>query len=411
MTALLNIASPSARGSGPTPEPVDSRAPPESHTPLWRLGFRPFYLLAASFAAVSVPLWIGQWAGALPAPRGMPALYWHAHEMIFGFVLAVICGFLLTAVRNWTGRPTPGGRHLAALAGLWLLARVLNYSGPLSWACLADLAVVAAIGGSLTRLLLAAGSVRNYFVAWVFAAVFIATGLFHAAMLGLVPIAPMAALHAGLFVMSLLAMVIAARVIPSFTANTLPGIRQWRHELLDTWTVSASGAAYLLLLGNGETVLTATICLAAALLHAARLLGWNPKATRRHPMLWILHLSYAWFVVGFGLLAASALGLAPRSAGIHAIAFGGLSGLIVGMITRTALGHTGRAIQAGRIEVLMFVLIPLAATLRIAPLLIPGLPYAPLVIAATTCWSSAFALYLVKYTPYLTRARPDGRPG
>lgn len=414
MSILLNIHQPSPEGPDRAAQPRSAKPLPEPAWPLLRLGFRPFYLLAACFAALSVPLWIGQWMGLLPAPRSMPAVFWHAHEMIFGFVLAVVSGFLLTAVRNWTGKSTPSGWQLAALAGFWLLARVLNYTGPATWACFADLAFVSLVGASLARVLLAANNVRNYFVVWVFAAVFVAAGLFHPAMLGVVPklaVSPMTALHAALFVMSLLAMVIAARIIPSFTANTLPGVWQWRHELLDTWTVSASGAAYLLLLGQADERLTATVCLMAALLHAARLIGWNPRATLRHPMLWILHLSYSWFVVTFVLFAASAIGIVPRSAGIHALAFGALSGLIAGMMTRTALGHTGRLIQAGWIEVAMFVLIPMAAILRIMPMLWPSLSYAPSMITAAVCWSLAFVLYLLKYTPYLTRARADGRPG
>lgn len=414
MSIILNIDRPSSAGPDRAAQPGAANQLPETNWPVLRLGFRPFYLLAASFAALAVPLWMGQWLGLLPAPRSMPAVYWHAHEMIFGFVLAVVSGFLLTAVRNWTGKPTPGGWQLAALAGLWLLARVLNYTGPMVWACFTDLAFVSLVGASLTRALLAAGNVRNYFVVWVFAGVFTAAGLFHAGMLGLAPaevIAPMTAAHAGLLVMSLLAMVIAARIIPSFTANTLPGVRQWRHDHLDNWTLSVTGAGYLALLGNADGLLTAGVCLVAALLHALRLAGWNPLATRRHPMLWILHLSYAWFPVALVLFAASAIGVVPRSAGFHALAAGALSGLIVGMMTRTALGHTGRAIQAGQIEVAMFVLIPLAAILRIMPLLSPGLPYAPAMVTAAVCWSLAFALYLLKYTPYLTRARADGRPG
>lgn len=378
---------------------------------LLRLGFRPFYLLAAAFAALAVPLWVAQSVGLLPANAGLPGALWHSHEMLFGFALAVITGFLFTAGRNWTGQPTPTGGLLAALCALWLLARVLNFFGPPIAAAVADFAFLLAVIAALSRALFRARNSRNYFVLGVLALLLTAAVVFHLALLGRIPVVPMAAVHFAAFVIAMLLTVIGGRVIPSFTANALFGVRQFRSELLDQWVVAISGAAFLLFVGQASGPLTALVCAMAAVLHAVRLWGWNPWATRRAPILWVLHLAYLWIPVSLLLLAAAALGRVPAGAAIHALTVGAMGGLIIGMITRTALGHTARPLVAGRIETLAYLLVPAAAVLRIAPMLSDSLPYTPLLVAAAGCWSAAFALYLVKYAPILSTPRPDGRDG
>lgn len=199
--------------------------------------------------------------------------------------------------------------------------------------------------------------------------------------------------------------------MPSFTANGVPGVRQWRSEQLDLWAIAVSGSAFLLVMGDADAWLSALVCLLAAVLHGLRLAGWNPWATRHAPMLWILHLSYAWIPLSLLLLAASRVGYVAPSAAIHALTIGAVGGLIIGMVTRTALGHTGRPVRAGRIEHLVFVLMPLAAISRVAPYLIEALPYRAMFSISALFWSLAFVLYLVKYGPLLCRPRADGREG
>ena len=252
---------------------------------------------------------------------------------------------------------------------------------------------------------------RNLFVLAVLTAFLVANSLFHLAVPGRLPYAPQTPLYFAIFAIVLLESVIAGRVIPMFTANAVRGVRQWRSEQLDALAIGTTACALLLVLGGAGTGLTAATCAIAALLQAVRLAGWNPLATVRNPLLWILHLSYAWIPVGLLLLAAAALGKLPASAGLHALTVGSMGGLIIGMMTRTALGHTGRPLAAGRAETAMYVLVHLAVVLRLAPMLVDGLPWIPLMTAAALAWSGAFVLYLVKYGPMLMAPRADGRPG
>ncbi|HEY0879227.1 MAG TPA: NnrS family protein, partial [Zeimonas sp.] len=277
------------------PEPA---VPQHGGGALLRLGFRPFYLLAASWAALAVPLWIAQYAGVLAPPAAYPALLWHAHEMTFGFALAVIVGFLLTAGRAWTGLPTPTGARLGALAALWIAARFFNYVGPATVAMVLDAAFIVASMLAIGVVLLRARNHRNLFVLAVLTAFLVANSLFHLALAGRIDASPLQAAHFFVFVIVLLTCVIGGRVIPTFTANALRGVRQWRNPRLDAASLALTAAALLLALLPVPAGVTAFACAIAALLQAVRLAGWNPWATRRTPILWILHVSYAWIPIG-----------------------------------------------------------------------------------------------------------------
>lgn len=388
-----------------------SPASPPRGVALFRLGFRPFYLLAALFAALAVPLWLAQFAGLLPPPAAYPAMLWHAHEMSFGFVLAVIVGFLLTAARVWTGLPTPTGHHLAGLAALWVAARLFNYFGPSPAAMLADAAFLILPMIALGLVLVKARSHRNLFVLVILTAFLVANTLFHLAVAGRVAFAPITAVHFFVFTVIMLIGVIGGRVIPSFTANALRGVRQYRSRWIDVLALAGTGVALLMVLVAAPVVPAVAACLAAAALQAARLAGWNPWAARRQALLWILHVSYAWVPIGLVLLACGVAGKVPMSAGVHALTLGAIGGLIIGMITRTALGHTARPLKAGRIEVAAYLLVQAAVLVRLAPILVPDLPYLPWTTVAASAWSLAFALYFAKYAPMLFAPRLDGRDG
>lgn len=390
------------------PEPT---LPQRGRKALFRLGFRPFYLLAALWAALAVPLWIAQFAGVLPPPLAYPAMLWHAHEMTFGFALAVIVGFLLTAGRAWTGLPTPTGARLAGLAALWVAARVFNYTGPGAMAMLLDAAFIVASMLAIGVVLLKARNYRNLFVLAVLTAFLVANSMFHLAVAGRIDVAPLKAVRFFVFVIVVLTCVIGGRVIPTFTANALRGVRQWRDPRLDWASLALTAFALLLALLPVPAGVVAAACFVGAALQAARLAGWNPWATRRAPILWVLHLAYAWIPAGLVLLALGALGVVPESAGVHALTLGAIGGLIIGMITRTALGHTGRPLKAEGIETTAYVLVHLAVLLRLAPMLVPALPYLPWTTAAASAWSLAFVVYLLKYVGVLTSPRLDGRDG
>jgi uncharacterized protein involved in response to NO len=379
-------------------------------TALFNLGFRPFYLLAALFAALAVPAWVADLSGHGWTARYLEGLIWHQHEMVFGFVLAVIAGFLMTAGRLWTGLPTPTGLPLALLAAHWIAARVLVVTGPAWLGALVDGAFPFVVAFVLGRVIFAARNVRNYFVPALLAALGLVNAGFHLSALGLIEAPSSLWAQGGLYLELLLLMVMAGRVVPSFTANALPQARMRRSAALDRAALALSALAFACALAEVDGWLGAVPAFAAAALHAARQAGWAPLATRGRPILWILHLSHAWIPVGFVLLGLAAFGLVIGAAPLHAFAVGALSGTIVGMITRTALGHTARPLAAGRAERTCYVLIHCAAAARVAAALVLS-AYMPLVYLSAALWSAAFLVYFVAYAPRLASPRLDGRPG
>lgn len=391
----------------PLEEPTTKRIPPGTFS-LWALGFRPFYLLAALVAAVAVPVWVLVFVGVISTP--IPGIWWHAHEMIFGFAAAVIVGFLLTAGRAWTGLDTPSGGLLAGLTLLWLAGRLAMAFGTGAWVAVVDIVFLPLAAALLLRVLIKARSWRNYFVGVLPGLLAVSNLVFHLAVNGVVEVDPLVAMHLALGLVVVLETIVGGRVIPMFTFNALRGVRQWRNARFDMVAAVATGIA-LLLWALGVSGWAAAVSLFAALLQLVRWGGWNPWATRRTPLLWVLHASYLWIPLGLALLAAAQWGLVPRSAGVHALAIGATGGLIIGMITRTALGHTGRMLVTGRVEVIAYALVQIAAVARV--LTVVAIPAALLggIHLAATAWTLAFALYLWRYTPFLFYSRVDGKAG
>lgn len=388
-------------------EPSTKRIPPDTFS-LFALGFRPFYLLAALYAVLALLLWVPVHAGRIEMP--MPGIWWHAHEMLFGFAAAVIVGFLLTAGKAWTGLETPTGRPLAALATLWFAGRLAMAFGSGPWAAALDLAFLPLCAAIFVALLLRAKSRRNYFIGGLLAVLALSNLAFHLARFGVLALDPLVTLHFALCLIVVLETVIAGRVVPMFTANAVRGVRQWRNKRFDYTAIGCTALA-LGLWVSGGSVAGAGVAVLAALLQLARCAGWNPWATRSNPLLWVLHLSHLWIPLGLLLLAATQWGALPRSAAIHALAIGATGGLIIGMITRTALGHTGRLLVAGPIETLAYLLVQLAALTRVLTVALIPAAVGVGVHAAATLWALAFLLYLWRYVPFLMRARADGKPG
>ena len=390
------------------PVQLKSTVMPSRGWPLLRLGFRPFYLGAAAFAALAVPLWVAAWFGQITLSTALAPMLWHGHEMLFGFAVAVIIGFLLTAGQAWTGLATPRGPALGGLVALWLAARVAALTAPYAIYAALDMALLPLVAALLTRLLLRSGNHRNLPLALILLLLALANGAFHLAALGLTAINPLMALHAGLALVVMVLCVMAGRVVPAFTKAATPGmilpppkLERW------TMTLTALGLAGWVFAPTG--LATAAVLGLAAALHLRRQWAWQPWLTRSRPILWILHAGYAWIAVGLGLLALAQLGLVSESAGLHALTVGATSGLIIGMITRTARGHTGRSLQAGKAETSAYALVMAAALLR-SLLPIFGL-HSPALLGAAMAWSSAFVIYLYVYTPWLLAARVDGRDG
>jgi uncharacterized protein involved in response to NO len=384
--------------------------------PILALGFRPFFLLAALFAAAAVPLWLLIYQGVLDPVSYLPPTVWHAHEMVFGFAVAVIAGFLLTAASNWTGRRTASGPALAALVGLWIAGRVLMFAGAglPTWLVVGiDSAFLPTLAVTLAVPILAAGNRRNV----IFPVVLLVLGLIHLSIhlgsLGALDWDPARGQRVAIDLILLMIGVLGGRVIPSFTKNALPQARvnpcpkASVLALVSLATLAVSDAA------TGSPTVTGTVALAAGIINALRMRGWGSHATARHPILWILHVGYGWIAVGLILRGVTDLfGIIPVDAGIHALTLGAIGSMVLGMMSRVALGHTGRSIIPAPLTVAAFWLVNAAALLRVlfAAMSNDGLRMTTL-MGSGLLWSLAFLFFAIVYLPILSRPRADGRPG
>jgi uncharacterized protein involved in response to NO len=377
---------------------------------LWDLGFRPFYLLASTFAALSIGLWALQFSGWL-GHTYLDSSMWHAHEMLFGFALAVIVGFLFTAGRNWSGRPTPTGLPLAAIAALWVAGRVLVLT-PFGWAAaIVNAAFPLAAAIALAIPFFAGGNRRNYFFVALLALMSVAVLVFHLARLDVLQIPGSAAIQIALDIILFIMAVMGGRVIPMFTNNGVPGAGATRNDVVEKLALASVLVLLVADVLNVGPVPLAIIAAFAAMAHAVRWLLWRPWKTLRTPLVWVLHAGYLWLALHLGLRAAAAVGWIGSSPATHALTAGAIGGLVIGMMTRTALGHTARPLRAGRTELACYVLITLSAVVRVfVPLAAPA-QLVNAVLCSALLWSAGFGLYAARYWPILTRPRLDGLPG
>lgn len=381
-----------------------------SNHPVWRLGFRPFYLLATAFAAISIPLWLASYLGWFQSAPNVNLL-WHMHEMVFGFAIAVIIGFLYTAGRNWTGLWTPRKGHLAALSALWLAGRLAMLATPTVVTALIDWTFIPLATWPVYQVLKQAGNKRNMFLVGLLSLLTLENTLFHAASFGWLAISPIVVMQGAILVIVIITSVIGGRVIPGFTANAIPGVKTVVEPKRDKITIALTVAASVSWLLPLPSAIVGTLAISAAIMQALRLVGWQPQRTLQRPLVWILHVSYGWMPLGFVLLGLAKWGILPASAAFHALAVGTISGLIVGMITRTALGHTGRQLKAGRGELCMYIFIQAGALARLIAAIDIGSTREFMLNIAALSWSATFLLYLAVYGPYLLRLRLDGKEG
>jgi len=398
--------------------PIDFRNEAERSVgaaPAWlALGFRPFFLAAMLAAVGLMAPWIADYLGWLEFRGYYGALLWHAHEMLFGFTAAVIAGFLLTAVGRWTQRPMPSGARLAGLVALWLAGRVLPFAHPAlpGWLVIAvDLAFLPALALSLAIPLLRHGATRNLVFVPALLAFAAANAWLHLAHARGDVAGALRGARLGVDLVVLLIAIIGGRVVPYFTGRALPDAapRRWPAvEAIAVGSLVAFAAARLLPTPAGAL---AALALIAAASHALRLAGWWARGVAAKPLLWVLHLGYAWIPVGFGLAAAAALGRVSPAVALHAFTAGAIGSMTLGMMARVSLGHTGRPLQPVPAVTLAFALVNLAALLRVlGPLLAPSRTLA-LVALSGLLFALAFAIGFACYVGSLTRPRPDGQPG
>ncbi len=382
--------------------------------PVFAKGFRPFFILGATYAALSVPLWLLTLAGHLNPGAYLGGMFWHAHEMVFGFLVAIFAGFLLTAIGNWTRLPTADAGLLATLCALWVLGRIgiiaADALPPLVPAAL-DLAFLPALVVVCAIPIVRARNYRNYLFIGVLLA-FLASGiLVHLGALGIAPGFQRLGSILGVDVATVGMIAIGSRVVPMFTRNATSkqGLRSI--PVLDKAAIIGALAIVVLDALPWTAKLATYVAGATGLVVLLRMRYWGAQHTLRQPLLWILHAGQFW--IGLGLLLRVLAALTPwvtSSSSLHAITVGGAGCLTLGMMTRVGLGHTGRAFNIPKRMAAAFFAMLLAGVLRVVgPSLAPG-ALEPL-IAAGLLWSLSFAIYLVTYTPVLLRPRVDGRPG
>ncbi len=377
---------------------------------LWELGFRPFYLLASAFAALSIPLWALQFSGLLGHVY-LAGPVWHAHEMLFGFALAVIVGFLFTAGRNWSNQPTPTGPMLAGLAALWVAGRILVLT-PFAWtAALVNVAFPLAAAVALAIPFYRGRSQRNYFFVGLLFVMSVASGFVHLTQLGVVKVPPWAGLQVALDVVLFIMAVMGGRVIPVFTNNGVPGAQATRRSAVEKTalgSVLALAAADLVGLNGLSMALLAAVAGSA---HTARWLLWKPGKTVKVPLVWALQVAYLWIPIHLALRSLAALDVVPLSSATHALTVGAAGGLIIGMMTRTARGHTARPLRADRYDTVCYLLVLGAALIRVVlPLAMPSATLVS-IQGSAALWSAGFGLYAVRYWSVLTQGRLDGKRG
>lgn len=382
----------------------DGRGRVSSMPPILQYGFRPFFFLAALHAGVAIPVWLSMYFSGHALPGPFAGLYWHAHEMLFGYLLAVLAGFVLTAIPNWTGRLPLSGWPLAGLVSLWLAGRIACVTAPDPMAAMAiDVAFPAALAFAVWREVVAGRNWKNAPVAVMISLFGIANALDHLANLDLVPHGLGVRLALG--AIAVLLALIGGRIIPSFTRNWL--VKQGTSRLpasfggLDKAALAATALGSAAWVIAPDTVATGALLGLAGTLLAARLARWQGQQTIREPIVLILHVGYAWLCVALLLLGGSVfIDALPQSAALHALTAGAIGTMTLAVMTRASLGHTGRAIVADRFVVAAYVAVTAGAVLRVAAPLTGGW-YAHVLICGGALWSAGFLLFAVRYAPIL----------
>jgi len=373
-------------------------------------GFRPFFLLGALYSVVTLLLWGGFFAGYGPPPTFMlDPVSWHAHEMIFGFTMAIVAGFLLTAVANWTGGKPVRQIHLVGLCVTWLAGRVVmnfDLGLPEIAVIVVEGAFILSLALSLSFPLIKTWNKRN-FVFLVLLSILLACDM------TFLITTESTSLYVAVMIIVTMISLIGGRIIPSFTIVALHGrgeeAKETPQEKLDAMAFLSLALIILALVFIGqEGAILAVTAFLSAIIHALRLRRYHTRRILGDPMVWILHVGYGWVIVGLLLLGVSALDFLPFSISLHAFTAGAIGSMTLGMMCRVALAHTGRNLNATKLTILSFLLLQCAALTRVFGLVIAPDYAAELLIGSSTLWALCFALYIFIYAPILWKPRPDG---
>jgi uncharacterized protein involved in response to NO len=380
--------------------------------------FRLFFLLTGAYGVITVLAWMSFLFGGISLPIGWSPIHWHSHEMLFGLIPAAIAGFLLTAISNWTGAAPLQGKGLFLLIAIWFVGRIAMWTAnwwPAGIVAALDLLFLPVMAIYITRTLLQHGNKRNLPIAGLLLLLSTANVMMH---IGFITGATLWLKHAesmALGLITLMMVVIGGRIIPLFTTNWLrkqndPTDTVKSFALLDRATLIATILVIPTDFITDTPWLAGVMAFIAGTLNALRLLGWSGWRTTREPLLWILHVGYGWIVIALLLKSAAAFNLASPAVWQHALGVGAMGTLILGVMTRVALGHTGRPLTLPQFGVVIYAAITVAALARVLVAL-QLLDYRAGLLLAAIGWSLAFGGFILIYWSILTRPRADGRPG
>ncbi|CAM3071321.1 NnrS family protein [Vibrio rarus] len=391
---------------------ITDKAQEEAITPLLRLGFRPFFLLGALYAFIAIPVWIYAFQHGQPTALGAPALWWHAHEMLFGFAMAIVAGFVLTAVQNWTGINGTKSTRLGVIVGLWLAPRILFWTpAPLWLIAIVESLFLLAVAYEIAIRVFKSKGWRNLFFVPLFALAIVANFASYATINGLAPFTSSAVWQAMLWWFMLLLSVMGGRVIPFFTSRRF----QFDKPQPILWIEVAGNLPLMLLFVLSffpitlQTLQTPLFIL-AGVFQLIKVLRWKPWTTLTEPLVWSLHAAYA-CIPGYLLLKGLTTNQWLAHTSLHLFAIGALAGLILAMIARVTMGHTGRNIYQGPSMHIAFAALMLSALVRSIGVGIWPQFTLQLLDVATVLWMLSFGLYLLKFGKMLMTARADGHPG
>ena len=396
--------------------------PPAKHSgvALLGMGFRPFFLLAAAYAVAPMVIWLLEYGPGMSITAGWGGMFFHGHEMVFGFTSAAIAGFLLTAVPNWTGATPVRGAPLLGLAALWIAGRAAMalsaHVAPVVVALL-DLAFYPALIAALTPSIVRARQRRNIFAPVILLFFLLGNVIAHLGMLRANSDLTRFGLHLGAYLAAILILIIGNRVIPMFTINALRragsiGSGSSAPARLGAGVFALSIVALGLDLASSPRWLVGSVSAIAGLAISWRLFGWRGAEARRMPLVWVLHVGYGFVALGFLSLATNRLlDVPPWSAAFHLFTSGAIGTMVLGMMSRVALGHTGRPLAAPRSIAIAYGLVIGGALVRsLAPAVSPTITRAGVVVGGVI-WVLGYLIFLVVYAPILVSPRVDRRPG
>lgn len=384
---------------------------------LFALAFRPLFISAAVFSVLSLSLWGISLSGWQFEPHG-GVQFWHGHEMLFGFVGAVVVGFLLTAVQSWTGIRAVNGRPLAFLIILWLAGRILMMlpAVPETLIVFVDLLFFPAAAVFLFFPIFTRKQTRNYFAVIVLLLLMLCNGMSHFSVLNNDSELQRQAFYSAALLFTLMMAIIGGRVIPMFTANTTRIQAKNRNKWLDRTALGVLWSLLLLSLlapsWQAAEIVVSLLFATAAFLLGWRCSNWRFFSTLRHPLLWSLHLGYWWIIVGLVLFSGHYAGMQiSYDAALHSLTAGAMGTLILSMMSRVSLGHTGRPIVADKLITVSLVLVVIAGSFRVLGAGFFITAYSNFLLLSILFWTLAYGLFLFNYIPILIHPRKDGKEG